>query len=100
MWNWDKKGFLAGQANTTKRVVSIEALQSGWIVKVSQDGSCEFISLLAAISAARVALPPALIYQSKMGDLQDSWLEDWVPEQEAFFSSSANGWSSDTFRLN
>ena len=49
--------------------------------------------------AAGVVLPPALIYQSETGDLQDTWLKDWMPEQEAFFSSSANGWSSDAFRL-
>ena len=82
-----------------KQIMSLKAFNSGQITKASQDGSWEFISLLTGISAAGVVLPPALIYQSETGDLQDTWLEDWVPEQEAFFSSSANGWSLNVFRL-
>ena len=29
----------------------------------------------------------------------DTWVEDWDPDQQAFFGSSANGWSSNAFGL-
>jgi hypothetical protein len=44
-------------------------------------------------------LPPALIYKGKSKDLQDTWLEDLNKRQEAFFTLSANGWSSNAFGL-
>jgi hypothetical protein len=62
IYNWDEKGFLIGQANITKRVIFKEALKSSRITKVVTDGSREFISLLACISATSTALLPALIY--------------------------------------
>jgi hypothetical protein len=39
IYNWDEKGFLIGQANITKRVISKEALKSSRITKVAIDGS-------------------------------------------------------------
>jgi hypothetical protein len=44
-----------GQASATKHVMSKEALESGRITHASQDGSREFISLLACISTDGVA---------------------------------------------
>jgi hypothetical protein len=72
---------------------------SGRITAVKQDGSREFISLLASICADSMALPPALIYKGASRDLQDSWLEDLNEKDQAFFALSANGWSSNAFRL-
>lgn len=76
-----------------------EALRSTRVTKASQDGSREFISVLACISALGKTIPPALIYQADSGDLMDTWVEDWAPDQQAFFGSSANGWSSNAFGL-
>ena len=46
------------------------------------------------------ALPPALIYQGKSRDLQDSWLDDFKPaEHRAFFATSEKGWSNDELGL-
>jgi hypothetical protein len=84
---------MIGQASTTKRVMSKEALESGQITHASQDGSREFISLLACISADGVALPPLLIYRGDSGTLQDTWLEDFGSQDEAHFAVSTNGWS-------
>ena len=92
-WNWDEKGFFIGQTSITQRIMSLEALQSGRITHASQDGSREFISLLACISASGAFLPPALIYKGE--HLQDSWLEDLHEGEEGFFISSSKGWSSD-----
>jgi len=79
--------------------MTADALNSTRVTKASQDGSREFISVLACISANGRTLPPALIYQADSGDLMDTWLEDWVADQQAFFGSSANGWSSNAFGL-
>jgi hypothetical protein len=57
--------------------VSVEALKSKKLLGASQDGSREFITLIASISAAPACIPPALIYQGESHDLQDSWLDDF-----------------------
>ena len=83
-----------------KRIVSREALESGRLLGASQDGSREFITLIASICANGTHLPPALIYQSESGDLQDSWLEDFDgEEQSAYFASSEKGWSNEVLGL-
>jgi hypothetical protein len=53
IYNFDKKGFLMGFGRTLKRIMTIEALKAGRITKSKQDGSREFISILATISAIR-----------------------------------------------
>ena len=80
--------------------MSLEALKSGRIQYASEDGSREFISLLACISADGTALPPALIYKGDSLSLQDTWLEDWVPAHKAHFAISPNGWSCNALGLN
>ena len=72
---------------------------SGRITAAKQDSSREFISLLASICADGTAIPPALIYKGASGDLQDTWMEDLGEKEQAFFASSANGWSSNAFGL-
>ena len=86
-------------AVVTKRIMSKKAYESGRITSASQDGNREFISLLACISAIRVALPPALLYKGELGDLQDGWLQDLQAEECAYFGVSSNGWSNDAFGL-
>jgi hypothetical protein len=55
-----------------KRVMTKQAYDSGKITAAKQDGSREFISLLASICADSTKIPPALIYKGASGDLQDS----------------------------
>jgi hypothetical protein len=78
--------------------MSKEALQSGRIKHSKQDGSREFITLLACICADGTTLPPALIYQGESHDLQDTWVED-LGNEIAYFAASDNGWSCDSLRL-
>jgi hypothetical protein len=91
MYNWDEKGFLIGITRTLKRIITKKLYDSGKIKGAKQDGSREFISLLAAICADSTKIPPALIYKGTSGDLQDSWLEDLKEKQYAFFALLANG---------
>ena len=93
IYNWDEKGFLIGIASATQRIMSLEALHSGRITHASQDGSREFLSLLASICTDGSALPPALIYKGDSNTLQDTWVEDVTTQDEAFFAVSSKGWS-------
>ena len=61
-----------------------------------QDGSREFISLVACICADGTALSPALLYVGKSRDLQDTWVEDFDhSKDQAFFASSEKGWTNE-----
>lgn len=99
-YNFDEKGFLIGLSRSTKRIVSREALESGRLLGASQNGSRDFITLIASICADGTHIPPALIYQSKSGDVQDSWLEDFDSKRQlAYFASSKKGWSNGVLGL-
>ena len=92
--NWDEKSLVIGQATSTKRIMAKEAYYSGRIRFASQDGSREFISLLACIGATGTALPPMLVYKGESMTLQDTWVEDFdVNKTPAYFTTSLNGWS-------
>ncbi len=96
IYNWDEKGFMIGQAQTTKRLMSQEALESGRTVQANQDGSREFISLLACVSATGVVITSTLIYKAASYDLQDTWVEDVKVDDDVIFSSSQNGWTTNS----
>ena len=79
-----------------KRIVALDRLRRKKILGASQDGSREFISLLACICADGTALPPGLIYQGDSDDLQDSWLEDFDhSSDEAYFAVFSKGWTNE-----
>ena len=99
IYNWDKKGFLIGIANVVKQIILKQALKSGRIHFAQQDGSREFISLLAYICADGTHLPPALIYKGELHNLQDSWVED-LGDDTAYFAASDNGWSYNKLGIN
>ena len=80
-------------------MVNKKAYKSGRIEKVAQDGSREFISCLACVCADGTSIPPTLIYQGLSGDLQTTWVNDLHVEDEAYFASAPNGWSSDAMGL-
>ena len=79
-----------------KRIVPRKHLESKKTLGKNQDGSREFISLLAAVCADGTALVPALIYQGDTYDLQDTWLEDYDHSSEkAYFAVSKKGWTNE-----
>ena len=89
-----------GICRTMKRIVPIDHLKNKKTLGSSQDGSREFISLLATICADGSALPPALIYQGDTYDLQDSWLEDYDSSSDnAYFAVSKKGWTNENLGL-
>ena len=83
-----------------KRIVPRKHLESKKILGTNQDGSREFISLLATVCADGTALPPALIYQGDTYDLQNTWLEDFDHSSEkAYFAVSQKGWTNEDLGL-
>jgi hypothetical protein len=69
LYNFDEKGFLIGLGQTLKRIITLAALKSGWVTKLKQDNSREFISILACVLAIGKAIPPLLLYRGELGDL-------------------------------
>jgi hypothetical protein len=58
----DEKGFLLGILTRIKRLFSRRLYERRKLDSYIQDGSREFITLLACICADGTYLPPALIY--------------------------------------
>ena len=90
---------MIGLALKLKRIMSRAAYKDGKLKAARQDGSREFITLLAAICADLTSLPAALIYRGKSKDLMDTWLDDLQEEDITYFASSEKGWSSDAYGL-
>jgi len=99
IYNFDEKGFLMGFGHTMKRIMTQEALKSGRIKKSKQDGSHEFISILACISAIGKWIPLLLIYKGESGDLTSTWVDEVRTDSQAHFTVSSNGWSNNAIGL-
>lgn len=96
IYNMDEKGFLIGKLQKTRRVFARELYEQGSLAGAGQDGSREWITVVATICADGTRLSPALIYKAISGNLQDTWLSDFEPdEHDCHFASSPNGWTSD-----
>ena len=80
-----------GYGRSLKRIMTRAALESGRISKSKQDGSREFISILAYISVIGKWIPPLLIYQGKSGDLMSTWVNEVITNSKAHFTVSHNG---------
>ena len=92
----DEKGFLIGHLQKTRRIFSKFLMKQQKFLGASQDGYREWITLVATICADGNSLLPALIYKAVSGDLQDTWLQDYDPDEHpCWFVSSPNGWTSD-----
>jgi len=100
MYNFDEKGFLIGKCAASKRIVPLDQLKSKKLLGTMQDGSREFISLLACISADGSAIPPGLIYQGESKDMMDTWLHDFDHSKDsAWFTVSERGWTDNSIGL-
>lgn len=96
MYNMDEKGFLIGRLQKAQRVFTKDLYKQGKLVETGQDGSREWITVVATICADETSLSPTLIYKAVSGNLRDTWLEDFDPSrQSCYFTSSPNGWTSD-----
>jgi len=100
IYNMVEKGFMIGQVQKTHRIFTKDTYTDEKEAKAGQDGNREWITVLATICADGTALSPALIYKAVSGDLQDTWLEDFKPEEHScYFAATPNGWTSDKHGL-
>ncbi|KAF7576139.1 hypothetical protein PtrM4_003790 [Pyrenophora tritici-repentis] len=100
IYNMDEKGFLIGLIGRSKRIFSRRQWEKKEVRASLQDGSREFLTVLACCCADGSSLPPALIYAAKNGAIRSSWVEDIkAGEHEVFVSSSPTGWSNDNVGL-
>jgi hypothetical protein len=91
----DEKGFLIGVLSKSKRVFSKAKWERREVREALQDGSREFITVLACICADGTSLEPSVIFAGKQG-LRSAWVEDVeAGEHEVFFSNPPTGWSND-----
>ena len=99
-YNMDEKGFLIGHLQKVKRIFPKALVRTQKLLGSGQDGARNWITLVATICADGSSLPPALIYKAVSGDLQDTWLQDYKPDEHpCWFASSPNGWTSDELGL-
>jgi hypothetical protein len=68
-YNMDEKGFLIGHLQKVRRIFSKALMQQQRLLGTGQDGSREWITVVATICADGSSLPPALIYKAVSGDL-------------------------------
>jgi hypothetical protein len=73
IYNMDQKGLLVGIIGCSKRIFPKAVWERKEKTRALQDGSREWITLIAAVCADRNVLPPALIFQGKKR-LQSTWV--------------------------
>jgi hypothetical protein len=61
----DEKGFATGVIGRSKRVFSKDAYHKKRVNSALQDGSCEWVTVIATVCADGSALPPGIIYSAK-----------------------------------
>jgi transposase len=99
-YNMDEKGFLLGITGRSKRIFDRPLYESRQVRQSIQDGSREWISLIACICADGSTIDPALIYRSIAETLQSSWVEEInVNSHRAFITSSTSGWLNNKIGL-
>jgi hypothetical protein len=92
----DEKGFLISRLQKTQRVFTKHLYKQVKLVGAGQDGSREWITLVATICTDGTSLSPTLIHKAVSGNLRDIWLDNFEPSrQSCYFTSSPNGWTSD-----
>lgn len=89
IYNMDETGFAVGATQSTRIIVD-SVQKSNWKVTA---GKQEWITVLECIDAAGGALPPLIIFKAKYTNTK------WIPPNtppDWCFSTSANGWSSNS----
>jgi leucyl aminopeptidase (aminopeptidase T) len=89
VYNMDEKGFLLGKTSRTERIFSKQFWEQKKVTAALQDGSTEWITVLAAICADGSWVDPAVIFEAK-GELRDAWLRDVDAQKHQVFSQQVH----------
>jgi hypothetical protein len=99
-YNMDEKGFMIGITGRLKRVFSKAIWAAKRVRELLQDGSREWITLLACVCADGSALPLSLIFSSANSSIQLSWVDAIrAGKHEVFVSLSPSGWTNNDIGL-
>ena len=99
-YNMDEKGFAIGMLGRSKRIFSRRQYEKKEVRQARQDGSREWVSLLAAICADGTALPPGIIFASKNSTIQSHWVADIeAGKHQIHVASSPTGWTNNEIGL-
>ena len=99
-YNMDEKGFAIGLLGRTKRIFSRRQYEKKEVRQACQDGSREWVSLLAAVCADGTALPPGIIFASKNSTIQSHWVADIeAGTHPIHVASSPTGWTNNDIGL-
>ncbi|KAG9186011.1 hypothetical protein G6011_02567 [Alternaria panax] len=100
IFNMDEKGFQLGRVGNTKRIFSRRLYEQKGARQALEDGSTEWITVIACICSDGKALSPTLIFQGANGAVQSSWVEAvQAGEHSVFTTSSPSGWSNNDIGL-
>ncbi|KAF7577485.1 hypothetical protein PtrM4_017250 [Pyrenophora tritici-repentis] len=100
IFNMDEKGFQLGRVGRTKRIFDKRLWEQKGVRQALEDGSSEWITVMACICSDGKPLSPTLIFQGANGAVQSSWVEAiQAGEHSVFVTSSPSGWSNNDIRL-
>jgi hypothetical protein len=100
IYNMDEKGFMIGVIGRSKRIFSKARWDSKEVRASLQDGSREWVTLLAAICVDGSHLSPGIIFESKRSTIQSGWVDAIkVTEHDVFVTSSPSGWTNNDIGL-
>jgi hypothetical protein len=99
-YNMDEKGFMVGNKGRSKRVFSKELYKRKEVRDSLQDGSREWITVLACVGADGSALPPSLIFQAAHGNIRLTWVHHIkAGKHDVFTTLSPSGWTNNDIGL-
>jgi hypothetical protein len=75
IFNMDEKGFQLGRVGRTKRVFDKVLYTQKGVTQALEDGSSEWITVLACICSDGSVLSPSLIFKGANGAVQSSWTD-------------------------
>lgn len=89
-----------GSTTRSKRIFNRPLWESRSAQQALQDGSRDWVSLIACVCADGRCLDPALIYPSTVGNIQDRWVDNIdLDQHHAFVTSTESGWSNNDIGL-
>jgi hypothetical protein len=100
IFNMDEKGFQLGRIGRTKRIFSKARWVRKGVRQPLEDGSSEWITVVACICSDGSVLSPSLIFKAANGAIQTSWVDAvQAGNHSVFTTSSPSGWSNNDIGL-
>ena len=94
VWNFDETGFQMGVIATAKVITGTDCAGRPRIV---QPGNREWVTIIEAINALGVAIPPLIIFKAVMH--QATWYKDDIIPYDWLIGVSNNGWTTNEISL-